>query len=80
MRKDSTPQVETREISESDLDNISGGLSVSGGVSGGVAVEGVNNLLSTVTYALPAVPVGEVVGLAGGATSALSGVTGLAGI
>lgn len=26
MRKDSTPQVETREISDSDLDGISGGI------------------------------------------------------
>lgn len=26
MRKDSTPQVETREISDSELDTISGGL------------------------------------------------------
>jgi len=45
-------QVETREISDSDLDSISGGVSVSGGagigfvgVSGGLDVDGLNEKL-----------------------------------
>lgn len=32
------PQVETAEISDADLDNVSGGLAVSAGVDAGVAV------------------------------------------
>ncbi|MGC0375643.1 hypothetical protein [Streptomyces sp. SAI-229] len=32
------PQVETAEISDADLDNVSGGQSVSAGVDAGVAV------------------------------------------
>ena len=68
-----TPQVETREISDSELDNVSGGLSVSGGVQ----VDGLNNLLSTATSALP---VGEVLGLVSGATGTLTGLTGIAGL
>ncbi|MFF5159848.1 hypothetical protein ACFY3N_27110 [Streptomyces sp. NPDC000348] len=32
------PQVETAEISDADLDNISGGQSVSAGIDAGVAV------------------------------------------
>jgi hypothetical protein len=73
MRKEFTPQVETREISDSDLDNVSGGVSV----SGGVAVDGVGDLLDDVTAALP---LGHVVGLVTGATGTLSGVTGVAGL
>ncbi|SEO24964.1 hypothetical protein SAMN05216267_102123 [Actinacidiphila rubida] len=70
------PQVETREISDSELDNVSGGISVSGGVQ----LDGVNDLLYTATSALPSLPVGDVVGLVTGAAGSLSGVTGLAGI
>jgi hypothetical protein len=47
-----TPQVETSEISDADLDNVSGGLSISGGaisalggVSGGVSVDGLGEVL-----------------------------------
>jgi hypothetical protein len=76
MRKDSTPQVETREISDSDLDNVSGGVSVSGGVT----VDGLDTLVNEAACALPSLPVGQVVGLVSGATSTLSGVTGLAGL
>lgn len=76
MRKDSTPQVETREISDSDLDNVSGGVSVSGGVQ----VDGLDTLVSEATYALPSLPVDQVFGLVSGASSSLTGVTGLAGL
>lgn len=76
MRKDSTPQVETREISDSDLDGVSGGVSISGGVS----VDGLDTLVSEVTSAASMLPVGQVVGLVSGATSTLTGVTGLAGL
>ncbi|HEY5833679.1 hypothetical protein [Streptomyces sp.] len=60
MRKDSTPQVETREISDSDLDNVSGGVGAGGGVSlagldiaGGVSIDGVTDLVSTATSLAP---------------------------
>jgi hypothetical protein len=33
-----SPQVETAEISDADLDNVSGGQSVSAGIDAGVAV------------------------------------------
>jgi len=71
-----TPQVETREISDSELDNVSGGLSVSGGLQ----VDGLEGLISTASSALPALPVGEVVGLVTGAASTLTGVTVIAGL
>jgi hypothetical protein len=52
-------QVETREISDSDMDNVSGGVSVYGGagigfvgVSGGVDVDGVEKLVGTAESAL----------------------------
>lgn len=73
MRKDSTPRVETREISDNDLDNVSGGVSVYGGAQ----VDGLDTLISEAAYALPSLPVGQVVGLVGGAGSSLTGVTGL---
>lgn len=78
MRND----IETREIADTELDNVAGGvlgLSVQGGagpVAGGaqVGVDGVglNGLgLDTVTSALPQVS---------GVTDTVSGVTGLAGL
>ena len=72
MRNDSTPQIETREMSDSDLDGISGGL----GVSGGVQIDGLEGLVSQATAAMPALPVGQVLGLVNGAAGSLSGVTG----
>jgi hypothetical protein len=72
-----TPQVETAEIADSDLDSISGGVGVSGGFSAGVGVDGVADLVSTATNALP---LGQVTGLVSGATSTLTGLTGLTGI
>jgi hypothetical protein len=55
-----TPQVETSEISDADLDNVSGGLSISGGaisplggLSGGVSVDGLGEVLGALPTALP---------------------------
>jgi hypothetical protein len=55
-----TPQVETSEISDADLDNVSGGLSISGGVisplggaAGGVSVDGLGEVLGALPTALP---------------------------
>ncbi|MCW2869734.1 hypothetical protein [Actinacidiphila oryziradicis] len=55
-----TPQVETSEISDADLDNISGGLTISGGavspllgVSGGVSVDGLGEVLGALPLSLP---------------------------
>ncbi|MDJ0345182.1 hypothetical protein QMK19_32090 [Streptomyces sp. H10-C2] len=68
MRNDFTPQVETREISDNDLDNVSGGVGV--GFSGGVGVNGLEGLVGTATSALP---IGAVTGL-------VPAVTGIAGL
>ncbi|WP_329449860.1 hypothetical protein OG894_03480 [Streptomyces sp. NBC_01724] len=64
-----TPQVETSEISDTDLDNVSGGLTISGaaafplgGVSGGVSVDGPGEILAALPLGLPLPQV------AGGAT------------
>ncbi|MCM2430026.1 type A2 lantipeptide [Streptomyces sp. RKAG337] len=60
MRNDFTPQVETREISDSDLDNVSGGVGV------GVGVDGlsVGDIVGTVESALPvSLPLSTVTGL-----------------
>lgn len=66
---DFTPQVETREISDSDLDNVSGGVlgvDVASVVSPVLAVADtvapVSSTLNTVTSALPA-PVSGLLGL-----------------
>ncbi|MEZ0092345.1 type A2 lantipeptide [Streptacidiphilus sp. EB129] len=72
MRKDFTPQVETREISDSDLDNVSGGvgllgLDVSGvttpvlGAAESVLPISISQTVSQVTSLVP----GQVTGLAG---------------
>lgn len=79
MRND---KIETAEISDAELDNVSGGtagVSVQGGAGpvaagaqvgvDGVGLNGVG--LDTVTSALPQV---------GGVTDTVSGVTGLAGL
>ncbi|MFJ4621733.1 type A2 lantipeptide [Streptomyces sp. NPDC088812] len=57
----STPQVETVEISDADLDNVSGGLSV--------------NALGTVTGLVDGVA--PVTGLVDGVVGTVEGVTGL---
>lgn len=56
----STPQVETVEISDADLDNVSGGLSVNAVNSLTGAVDGIVPLSSTVDTA-----VGTVEGVTG---------------
>ncbi|MBY8876386.1 type A2 lantipeptide [Actinacidiphila acidipaludis] len=71
-----TPQVETREISDTELDGVSGGISISGGAQ----IDGLDTLVGSATSALPSLPVGEVVGLVTGAAGTLTGVTGIAGI
>ena len=72
-----TPQVETAEIADSDLDSISGGVGVSGGFSAGVGVDGLSDLVSTASSILP---IGQVTGLVSGATGTLTGLTGITGI
>ncbi|MFG2194202.1 type A2 lantipeptide [Streptomyces sp. NPDC048639] len=68
MHKDFTPQVETREIADEDLDNVSGGVL-------GLAV---GNVVGTVDSVAP---VSEVTGIASQATGLdTTQVTGLAGI
>ena len=72
MRKDFTPQVETREISDSDLDGVSGGVGILGldvsgvtspvlSATGSLLPSGVGQTLSQVTSLVP----GQVTGLAG---------------
>ncbi|MDH6108333.1 hypothetical protein P3T36_004202 [Kitasatospora sp. MAP12-15] len=71
MRNDFASQIETREIADSDLDNVSGGLAGVGvSVLGYGAGVGVGDVLGTVESI---VPVSQVTGL-------LSGVTGLASV
>ncbi len=71
MRNDFTPQVETREIDDAELDNVSGGLGVLGLNVSGV----VGSVVGTVDNVAPvaAPTLGSVTGLT-------PGVTGLAGI
>jgi hypothetical protein len=71
--RNTTPQVETRELADGDLDNISGGVGVGIGVDG----LGLGDVLAPVSNVLP---VGQVTNLVGGATTTLSGITGLAGL
>jgi hypothetical protein len=54
-----TPQVETREIADADLDNVAGGIAISGGattglvgIAGGVSVDGLDETLGAVAPAL----------------------------
>lgn len=72
MRNDFTSQVETREIADNDLDNISGGVGLGLGVNGlsvGDTIGTVESVLpvslplSTVTGLLPAQVNGLVAGL-----------------
>ncbi|GAA0701174.1 hypothetical protein GCM10010193_64990 [Kitasatospora atroaurantiaca] len=70
MRKDFTSQVETREISDSDLDNISGGIASARVSALGVgAGAGVGDVVGTVESILP---VGQVTGLVGQVTGLAS--------
>ncbi|MDX6350428.1 MAG: hypothetical protein QOF84_5218 [Streptomyces sp.] len=54
-----TPQVETREIADADLDSVAGGIAISGGattglvgLSGGVSIDGLEETLGAVAPAL----------------------------
>jgi hypothetical protein len=75
MRSDFTPQVETREIDDTDLDGVAGGLGLAAGaglhgVAGaGLHVSGVSDALNTVGNVLPV----------GGLVSEVTGLTGLTG-
>ena len=71
--RNTTPQVETRELADGDLDNISGGVGLGLGIDG----LGLTDALAPVTNILP---VGQVTGLVGGATNTLTGMTSLAGL
>ncbi|WP_329454918.1 type A2 lantipeptide [Streptomyces sp. NBC_01497] len=66
----STPQVETQEISDADLDNVSGGLvgdTVTGVVNTVSGVVNVNGVLNTVDATVdPMVNTSGVTGLVGG--------------
>jgi hypothetical protein len=67
--------LETREIAESELDAVAGGLAngavtVSGGLAGAVATD-VSNIVNSLETA------GYVQGLAGQVTSQVSGITGV---
>lgn len=71
MRNDFTPQVETREIADSDLDNISGGIGAGVSAMGyGVGV-GVGDVLGT---AESIVPVSQLTGLVSTQTTGIAAV------
>ncbi|MFD9221422.1 hypothetical protein ACFWDI_15740 [Streptomyces sp. NPDC060064] len=64
MRKDFTPQVETVEISDSELDNISGGVAGAGAhVAGNGASVGIGDVVGTARSLAPALPVSQLAGL-----------------
>jgi hypothetical protein len=75
MRSDFTPQVETREIDDADLDGVAGGLGFNAGagvhgVAGlGVHVSGISDALNGVGSVLPV----------GGLVSEVTGLTGMTG-
>lgn len=70
MRNDFTPQVETREIADAELDGISGGIAAGVTAAGYGAGVGVGDVVGTVESVLP---VAQVTGL-------VSQVTGLASV
>ncbi|MGW3625112.1 hypothetical protein [Streptomyces sp. NPDC000880] len=60
MRNDFTPAVETGEISDSELDSISGGIASAGAdVAGRGASVSVGDVVGTVQSLAPALPVSE---------------------
>lgn len=60
MRQDFTPAVATGEISDSELDNISGGIASAGAdVAGNGASVGVGDVLGTAQSLAPALPVSQ---------------------
>ncbi|WP_037607014.1 hypothetical protein [Streptacidiphilus rugosus] len=79
MRSDFTPQVETREIDDTDLDGVAGGIGLAGGVrlGGGIGVTGLSDTLGAVGSA---VPVGGLLNTATGLTGLTAPVNSLTGI
>ncbi|MFI2378204.1 hypothetical protein ACH5AO_24565 [Streptomyces sp. NPDC018964] len=70
------PQVETAEISDADLDNVSGGQSVSAGIDAGVAVVADHGSVGVGVYAEAgplsvSVGLGAAVGHAGAARTTM---------
>lgn len=69
MRNDFTPQVETSEISDTELDNISGGIAAAGAsVAGHGAAVSIGDVVGTVQSIAP---VSQVTGLVDVQTTAV---------
>ncbi|MBD0743866.1 type A2 lantipeptide [Streptomyces sp. CBMA152] len=72
-----TPQVETREISDADLDNVSGGLvgtalgNVTGTADSLLPVSGIVGSVTGLVQSTTGVNVGAVTGIASGLTAGL---------
>ncbi|MGW7490945.1 hypothetical protein [Streptomyces sp. NPDC054786] len=65
MRKGFTPEIDACEISDSELDNISGGLAGAGaGVAGHGAAVNVGDVVGTAESLVSSTPVGQLAGLA----------------
>ncbi|MCQ4083684.1 hypothetical protein NGB36_24585 [Streptomyces sp. RB6PN25] len=65
MRKDVTAQVETCEISDSELDTISGGIAGASAYAGGYGGSvGVGDVAGALESQVPALPVSQFAGLA----------------
>lgn len=73
MRSDFTPQVETREIDDTDLDGVAGGI----GLGAGLHVSGISDTLGAVGSALPVGGLLNTVTTLTGTTSTVTGLTGL---
>ena len=78
MRNDFTPQVETREIDDAELDNVSGGLGALGLDVSGVVGSVVGTVATVAPIATSAAS--QVTGIAPGVTGMAPGVAGIAGI
>ncbi len=68
--------LETREIADAELDAVSGGVSISGGLLGGVTGD-VHNVLGTVTHLQTVQAVRPTVGAVEGIVGVQLGVAGL---
>ncbi|MEN8655341.1 hypothetical protein ABCR94_33380 [Streptomyces sp. 21So2-11] len=63
MRKDLTP-IETGEISDSELDNVSGGMASAGAeVAGNGGSVSIGDVVGTAQSLAPAVPISQLAGL-----------------
>ncbi|GFE13290.1 hypothetical protein Sgleb_13370 [Streptomyces glebosus] len=64
MRNCFTPEIDTCEISDSELDTIAGGIASAGGeVAGHGAAVSVGNVVGTAQSLAPTLPVSSVAGL-----------------